>query len=843
MVKELNEVERTDSDANSNSTRGAISDTETRSDPKSGSKPSSQKSSPKTVNDVKKAPAKPAKKPATFKDTTSIAEAELVEAKKPAVKASAPKAKAKSTSATEKTTTLTEKMASANEKSPKTPEKTTKVVEQPTKATLKKSPERPPIKVKTLGEIAEERERAAKKGKKLTSSKSKAASSDTDQEIVITKPKKALRKKRPMPFFFRILFSALFLAGLSIILTWYIFWRANLGDLDKTWNFISEKPLIFSYSSLIIFLAMAVIASITWRVFLTAGLSFAAVSALMYANTEKVASRATPLLPEDLQMADQVGAMTQFVDMAEVTRLVGGIILLLIGATLLDHFARRWIGRDKKQLQWWERFSLIPRVTFTLMSVAALSLAMRPITVHSGTNFSKIEWLDVEFEAWNQTMNYHKNGFVLGFIYNLGSTEVDEPTDYNREHVAEIMAKYEKIKATDDKSRQDLSEVADNIIIVLNESFYDPSLLTSKYPYAGDDLIPNVHAIMKNYLGGYMYSPEYGGGTANVEFEIYTGLTNYWSRTVPYVDILPKFSDIPGIVNYAKQSGFETTAIHAYDRSMYKRNLVYQNLGFDTFIDIDDFKHRERETETSYINDRSIYQEALDIINDSEDSQLIGLVTMQNHTWFNCGAPTDRDEIKILADAPYSLVASYICLQKSDYYLGEFIDELENLDERTVVLWYGDHAAGAINEFFNSEDKLERDLAHLTPYFVYANFELEDLYDRDEVKKINSENGFDFSDILLSGAENSSQRLTAKKLGANISLPTTSPNCLSNTLLDAINAKKPALYYLLGDFCQVEPIFSGSYLGGEDLDSNPTLDDYQLINYDILNGKRYWLEK
>ncbi len=662
------------------------------------------------------------------------------------------------------------------------------------------------------------------------------------EEVLDTKPPvKPVRNRRPMPFFFRILFSGLLLAGLSIIYTWFIFWRQRSGNFEATLDMITGNVAIFAYSCLLIFLAMAVIAAITWRVFFTAGFSFAVISAIMYANEQKMMSRATPLLPEDFLMADQVGAMTHFVDMGEVMRLISGIVLLMIGVCLFEHFVRRWIGRDPKQTTWWERFSLVPRVTFTLMSMAALVLAAQPIMQHSGGNYYSVDWLGAEMEAWNQNSNYYRNGFVLGFVYNLGTTKAERPEDYNEQRIQEILAKYEQIQDAENLERERLSDVVDNIIFVMDESFYDPLLLTEEYPYEGSDLIPVIRDLMKKYPSGYMYSPEYGGGTANVEFEAYTGLTNYWAQAMPYVDFLSKNSRVPGLVRLADQNGFTSTAVHPYFRSMYKRSLVYPNMGFDKFIDIDDMTHTERESPTTYINDRSVYREALDIIENSDEPQMLGLITIQNHTGFDCGRPSGRD-VSLTKNFSVQRVNSYICLHKTDLYLEEFIEELEASDKRTVMIWFGDHAAGVLDDYINSDNKMRRDIAHLTPYFIYANFELEELYSVKEVAATNSASGLDYAQFLTKKAKTSAEKLLASNAAKSINLPTTTPNCLSNTLLDALNAKKSALYYLVGEVCSTTPILATSYYEGEAPASSEVLKEYQLVNYDILNGEQYWLK-
>ena len=64
-----------------------------------------------------------------------------------------------------------------------------------------------------------------------------------------------------------------------------------------------------------------------------------------------------------------------------------------------------------------------------------------------------------------------------------------------------------------------------------------------------------------------------------------------------------------------------------------------------------------------------------------------------------------------------------------------------------------------------------------------------------------------------------------------------------NTMLNGLNWKKDSLYYLVDEVCKSEPILTSSYLEGRQVSMPAVLDDYELVTYDILGGKKYWTEK
>ena len=80
-------------------------------------------------------------------------------------------------------------------------------------------------------------------------------------------------------------------------------------------------------------------------------------------------------------------------------------------------------------------------------------------------------------------------------------------------------------------------------------------------------------------------------------------------------------------------------------------------------------------------------------------------------------------------------------------------------------------------------------------------------------------------------------------LKAGEELPTTSPNCLVNTMLDKLNWQKDTYMYLTAAACKEQPILATTYLEGLDFEMTEVLEDYKLLTYDILGGKKFWYNK
>lgn len=636
------------------------------------------------------------------------------------------------------------------------------------------------------------------------------------------------RRRHTLPAVIRVLFSFALLVGASLLFTWYTFLRQFEWDFSRVSNYMIDYAGQYYLTWGIIFCVMGVVAALTWKVFFTVGATFSLISILTFVNSQKLALRDAPFLPDDLRMTGNLGQIANFADQEAIARLVAGMILVTIATILLEIFAKKTFGRDLKKLPWWERHALIPRFTYGIVAITGLVCLTAPLLRQE-----PVSWVQgMELTAWNQTINYEANGVIIGFVNNLGRMEIPQPEGYSEETMQEIAGRYEEKKAEDKTVRKPLTEVADRIIVILDETFYDPELLTKHYPHDGGDVLPNLHKLFQNYPSGYMYSPEYGGNTANVEFEVQTGLSNYWAGTIPYVTAVTKTNGVTSVASIAKNLGYETTAIHSYDGSMYKRNLVYPLLGYNTFITQTEMKHRDKEPGPQdeaylYLNNHAIFSEVLDVLADGSERQMVNVVTMQNHNpyWL---AEYPKWQFHMTGDTgggggDYSRNNNYQSLHEADKYLAEFLDELDKSDERTVVLWFGDHAAGLFEKYIESTDKNDRDTIHLTPYFIWTNFEVEDLYTAAEVRQHNTK-----LDITI----------PTKIRG--VDLPTTTPNCLQNTMYNLLKVEKPAFFYLLDEVCTTTPILAHSYLEDEDPVTTQAMKDYELVNYDVLAGKQYW---
>ncbi len=612
------------------------------------------------------------------------------------------------------------------------------------------------------------------------------------------------------------------LAASSFFLTWLVEYRHFINDAERAWGFLNERPEAFCYTSLIMFFILLGF----YGVFRKVGITVATVTSLVliigYIHISKFNFRGTPLLPEDFQLGSQAGTLTRFIDPWQIVRLIIAVILVIILGKIFDRLTVKFLTCKREPFRnvWWRRYRLISRVAIIAVSVAGFLATTDFARNHENAREIQLAFLNSQFTDWNQTKNYEDNGFVIGFLYNVGELSLSEPDGYSAGKIAEIKEGLVVKKQIADETMNlaSLKDAGYNIVLVLNESFFDPANVRNIYDYDGGDVTPNLHRLQESdkVLSGNMFSVDYGGGTANIEFEVLTGLTNYFLKTVPYTNLLPYQKSIPSIASFAKENGYITTAIHPFNGGMYKRDIVLPKMGFDNFIDESEFNFREKDGSSEYINDRSSYSQVIKALEESSEPQLISLVTMQNH------APYETDEygenkfrVTNLPDGgEKNAIETYLMtMNLSDQYLGEFYDKIMALDEKTVVLFYGDHSAGVFPQVIESEEYAVSITARQTPYLLFSNFELK-------------------SESVLAES--------ASALRSTAELPTTTPNCLVNTMLNILNVKKPELYYLLDSVCSTEPILTDAYFDGAAPFMSSDLSAYELLSYDLTAGKQYF---
>ncbi len=333
---------------------------------------------------------------------------------------------------------------------------------------------------------------------------------------------------------------------------------------------------------------------------------------------------------------------------------------------------------------------------------------------------------------YTQQWRTQQNGFLLNFTTAIRYSFVSEPDGYDADKVAQTARSYRSQSVTD------AGDLPENLIFIMNESFSD---LTAAFPNLelSEDPLAFYHSLTENTVKGTMISPVTGGGTANVEFEYLTGdsLAFLPSSTVAYQLYL--YDGCPSLVSQAKDLGYHTIAFHPYLSSGWNRTSVYPWLGFDEVHFQEDV--RDPQYIRNYVSDLSDYEQLFRWTEENDGPTMIFNVTMQNHSGYSQGWNNLSGDVNVTGGAKSSSITTqYFSLMKeSDQAIQALVEHYSQVDEKTMIVFFGDHQPPLGNTFFETlygkkldeRDPEEVQQAYETPFFIWVNY---DIPERDDLR-------------------------------------------------------------------------------------------------------------
>jgi phosphoglycerol transferase MdoB-like AlkP superfamily enzyme len=584
--------------------------------------------------------------------------------------------------------------------------------------------------------------------------------------------------------------------GCAVIAAFIMEWRARSGDAGEALNFAAQNIRPFIVEAAVLFLLMAFLSSIIGDALIGSAIVFDIFVIMTFIHVNKMAARNEPFLPMDFAFILNFGdmtAMTKPMDNAKQIILIGTVLIICVAASvLLRRFGVKQIG-----------FRKLPRARIATSVIAFALLVVLTFSFIFPKDIRKFESraMGLDFNDWDQSANYKENGFIIGFLYNTAIVRMDKPENYSEEAVRAIVEKYARIAEDENAERTDPAESDINIVYIMNESFCNPNSFRELFPYNGGNAAAFTERVMSEYPSGNVVSPAFGGGTALVEFEGLTGFSN-WFRGValPYHYYVKKKNSFPSVASYLKNNGYATVAMHPYSGLMYDRRPAFASMGFDKFLDKKDFTHKNKDRTAQYISDKSAYKELMKSLKNADEKTFAMLITMQNHTPYgNRYVPNERKFTSVASvdEETNGAVSDYLeLIATSDKAMNYLVSELEKFDEKTVVVFWGDHLPGV---YISLPDDDVRKWE--TPFFIYANFDLD---------------------------------------AENPNLGNVSPNYISPEFFHAAGLRAPAFYYLLDEVKQEHPALVRRWTHKQNAITE-ALKDYNLIQYDVMSGEGYSL--
>jgi len=516
------------------------------------------------------------------------------------------------------------------------------------------------------------------------------------------KPKKSFHLMKPEKKKALIEFSNRYSIFLHIILAcaicFFIEWISRHSFKDA-FLFVFDKQLAFLYNATIVFGSLLLTYLFKRRILIRTLISFLWLF-LGIINGCILAKRVTPFSYTDLKLINDLFTMqSNYFTFKEELMVIIGVIAVLVLIVLLWRKGPKFTGK--------------PRRIACLSSIGCFLLFIPMVTQAAVNN----NILSGYFE--NLAQGYKDYGFVYSFSASVIDRGMTAPKDYSEERVAEIQNNQSKEETTVSKEDQP------NIICVLLESFVDPNEIN--FLNTSEDAVPNFRNLKENYSSGYLTVPVVGAGTANTEFEILTGMGMqfFGLGEYPYKTIL-KTTDSESMAGNLSKLGYGTHVVHNNGGNFYSRKNAFSQMGFDTFTSKEMINIQEYTPLGTWPTDDVLINEVKKSMDSTPDqSDFVYTITVQGHGSYPTEPVLENPEITVSGAPNEALNNSWEYyvnqIHEVDKFIKNLTDMLEQRDEKTIVVFFGDH----LPTMDLTEDDMATNSLFQTNYVTWNNFGME----------------------------------------------------------------------------------------------------------------------
>ncbi|MDF2660430.1 MAG: cyclic beta,2-glucan modification transrane protein, partial [Paenibacillus sp.] len=339
---------------------------------------------------------------------------------------------------------------------------------------------------------------------------------------------------------------------LLLLTGWLVLFMESISR-NQIWGALSWSFLhipAFVLNAVFIFGALLVLTSVTGRMRLSYWLVSATGFTLALISGVKLKMIGIPLLPWDFVLTGEASDMVEYLKNIFTVQLVTDVVIFFAVSWLLLYRTSHVV----KVIRWKERLA------FALLAVLFVAVVYwdKPLPVKAAFGIGPI--------PWDQSEHVGTNGLLLATVLNLDYMNVNKMEDYDSDKISAIVTAGTKPALPE-------SSVKPNVIVVLSESLWDPTQLTTvKF---SEDPMPFLHELQQKTASGSLLSPQFGGGTANVEFEVLSGNSMRFlpQGTIPYNQhITHGIDSIASIMS--RKHGYHATAISPYHRWYFNSDKV-----------------------------------------------------------------------------------------------------------------------------------------------------------------------------------------------------------------------------------------------------------------------------
>ena len=488
------------------------------------------------------------------------------------------------------------------------------------------------------------------------------------ERILEARRNSAFAKKMQPVYAFMNRFSLIFHALLACIIN-FVIEAISRHSVVAAWDYMTETPLVFLYNAFMIFVTFSIVYLFKRRIFVR--MIIGAIWVILgIANGYILLKRVTPFNAQDLKIAgDGIALINNYCNGFEVVVIAVGAVALLIWLISMWRRGGQYAGKIHHIA------ALIGIIVCGVLYTFVTNIAIDKRVV--STYFGNIAFA------------YEDYGLPYCFSASLFNTGISEPNGYTKKAMAKIDKDGELNQTATSRSSDELP----NIIVVQLESYFD--VANAEFFTTSEDACPNLHNLYQNYSNGYFKVPSVGAGTANTEFEVLTGmnLRYFGPGEYPYKTYSKKHPTESAATALASL-GYGTHALHDNTGNFYSRANVFNNMGFDTFTS-KEFMNVLQTTENGWAKDEILTQHIMEAMDTTKQEDFVFTVSVQGHGNYPETQVIENPKIKVegIEDEALKNKWEYYVNQvyEMDQFVGDLIKAVEERNEPSVVVFYGDH--------------------------------------------------------------------------------------------------------------------------------------------------------
>lgn len=558
--------------------------------------------------------------------------------------------------------------------------------------------------------------------------------------------------------------------------------------------------------------------------------------------------RGEPLLPSDLFLFKEgAGAVGDFdVDIHPPVVLLIAVCTLVF--VLLAVLPRVCAGR--RGIRWgWGRvlgalLALVAGTGLFFAVYASSSIYQARLDAHLSTT-----------EQYHFSSVYRSLGFNYSFLHFVQLYPVERPEGYDQDQVESWIADYREnaqliaadravvlnSSASSSNASSSAASSSDtftpSVIFVMNESFTDLSDFEAFAYSAQDDPLRSYKEVVSSagtLSSGHVVVSNFGGGTANTEFDVTTGMkTNFIAQGEPTAFYVVH-SALNSLFRVAADAGYHTVYLHPGYAWFYNRQNVFTWLGVEQTIFNTVFS--DEDMMGGWITDEAFRVRMLNSLLNTLDAgtPYFGYgTTIQNHLQYDYSKYVYEGEesydpvplnVDISDEAMEQLSVYMRGVRDGSDMLKNLTDYLDTINEPVLLAYFGDHRPSLGTDYLAYRE-LGTDIGDMTtaesvvdtystPYVIWANAAYLEAVD---IEATLSNVGLPLS---ASGASSSAATSTSNgSSNANVSSTssTLSDNYLGEIMYELAGLAGSDPYFdFLGDARREVPVISHGVYGLSD---------------------------